>query len=64
MALQDHHAQHEDHDTGSIRPSSRHRSRALRSTTRSTRSCSGCPPRYSIALETGGSSDELIEGAQ
>jgi hypothetical protein len=40
VALQDH-ARHDDHDTGSTHPSSRHRSRALRSTTRSTRSCSG-----------------------
>ena len=49
MALQDH-ARHDDHDTGSTHPSSRHRSRALRSTTRSTRSCSGvrraAPPHW------------------
>jgi hypothetical protein len=64
MALHEHHARHEDHDTGSTHPSSHRRSRALRSTTGSTRSCSGCPPRCSIALETGGPPDELIEGAQ
>jgi len=63
-ALQDHHAQREYLDTGSTRPSCRHRSRALRNTTGWAGSCSGCPPRYSIALETGGPSDELIEGSQ
>ena len=64
MAPQDPHARHEDHDTGSTHPSSRHRSRALREHHALDKVVSGCPPRYSIALDTGGPSDELIEGSK
>ena len=62
MALQDH-ARHDDHDTGSTHPSSRRRSRALRST-RSAGWCSGCSPHHSLAREIGGPSYELIEGSK
>jgi hypothetical protein len=55
MALHDHHARHEDHDTGLGGPQEHHSLDKV---------VFGCPPRCSIALETGGSSDELSEGAQ